>query len=497
MPEPELPRPRWTFGKIIGRGLGLVAIAWLAWQIWPVWLEPGPKTTVITEPRRPDGTIDYAAALNVECSIGVTPVNNAVVLLVQALGPGIFDATLVPEYFQELGIENLPADGTYLRSMEEMFPDARDRQLRIWDEFEAASTKPWSDEDYPDLAQWLTVNEEPLKLCIDATKRERFYDPLIRPPGGSLLETLYPVVQESRSISRLLSLRAMQHLQQGNIDAALADSEAMHRLSRLVARHPLQIPRLVAYAHASMAAAVDGVIIGSGELSAEQARRHRTFLQSLPAMPNPVQTVDHGERFVTLDLIQVQFMGPKPNIGWVQPNAFLETTNEGIDKIVAAMQQPDWPTQQTAIEAAVLDLRALSKVDANDMGRIVVNPRRNIPTQLARLMISLTAPVAKQSVSAAHRTDVRHQMAIAGFALTEYRAVHGSYPDTLDPLVPDYLSSIPTDPFTGQLIRYAHNADRNSILLYSLGENGVDDHGLRSGRNKADDTGFGDVPTEE
>ena len=69
--------PRRSLGRRIMTLLGMAFVVWLVFQFWPVWLKPGPKTTVITGPLRPNGTVDYAAALNEECSAGVTPENNA------------------------------------------------------------------------------------------------------------------------------------------------------------------------------------------------------------------------------------------------------------------------------------------------------------------------------------------------------------------------------------------------------------------------------------
>src|SRR5215467_16284740 len=45
------------------------------------------ETTYLTEPLRPDGYPDYVAALNQRMSEGVTPDNNAAVLLMKAFGP--------------------------------------------------------------------------------------------------------------------------------------------------------------------------------------------------------------------------------------------------------------------------------------------------------------------------------------------------------------------------------------------------------------------------
>jgi hypothetical protein len=75
------------------------------------------ETTYITEPLQADGYPDYCKALNRQYSEGVTPDNNAAVLLWQAIGPNIgpteFDKDLPPEYFRLLGMDVPPKDGTY------------------------------------------------------------------------------------------------------------------------------------------------------------------------------------------------------------------------------------------------------------------------------------------------------------------------------------------------------------------------------------------------
>jgi hypothetical protein len=53
---------------------------------------------------------------------------------------------------------------------------------------------------------------------------------------------------------------------------------------------------------------------------------------------------------------------------------------------------------------------------------------------------------------------------------------HGQLPETLDELVPDFLPSVPIDPNGGKPLRYHPNSD-GTYLLYSVGENGVDDGG--------------------
>ena len=51
----------------------------------------GPDTTVLTEPLDDEGYVDYQAHANAVTSEGVTPENNAAVLLWQAYGPANID----------------------------------------------------------------------------------------------------------------------------------------------------------------------------------------------------------------------------------------------------------------------------------------------------------------------------------------------------------------------------------------------------------------------
>jgi hypothetical protein len=73
-------------------------------------------TTYVTEPLAEDGYVNCVTALNAICSKGAAPENNAVVLLLEAVGPeGIWKDGRA-RCFSMLGIEPLPVKGDYLIS---------------------------------------------------------------------------------------------------------------------------------------------------------------------------------------------------------------------------------------------------------------------------------------------------------------------------------------------------------------------------------------------
>lgn len=74
------------------------------------------------------------------------------------------------------------------------------------------------------------------------------------------------------------------------------------------------------------------------------------------------------------------------------------------------------------------------------------------------------------------RVETAKQVTIAAIALKRYQLRLSHNPPDLNSLVPDFLSTIPLDPVDGQPLRYRRNAD-GTFLIYSVGENGVDDGG--------------------
>ena len=74
------------------------------------------------------------------------------------------------------------------------------------------------------------------------------------------------------------------------------------------------------------------------------------------------------------------------------------------------------------------------------------------------------------------RTQALLQCAAVGMAAERYRRAHGRWSASLAALVPDYLRSVPTDPYDGRPIRLSRRID--GIVLYAVGPDGRDDGGI-------------------
>src|SRR5262249_41732068 len=113
---------------------------------------------------------------------GITPENNANVLIWQALGPPEGGAGMPPEYFRWLGIEAPPEEGAYLVSWRNYLQEHAigGMELEEYDDrMHRAAEWPWAVNDEPQLADWLKRNEMPLALVMEATRRREYYNPLV------------------------------------------------------------------------------------------------------------------------------------------------------------------------------------------------------------------------------------------------------------------------------------------------------------------------------
>jgi hypothetical protein len=80
-----------------------------------------------------------------------------------------------------------------------------------------------------------------------------------------------------------------------------------------------------------------------------------------------------------------------------------------------------------------------------------------------------------------HKTAVAHTYLLeAELALRVYQSEQGRVPVRLDELVPNYLSKVPSDPFSGKTMIYRPHG--TNWLLYSVGPDLVDDGGKSVGR---------------
>jgi hypothetical protein len=479
------------------------------------------ETTYVTGPIDKDGYVDYETALNEKMRAGVTPENNANVLLVKAFGPHPDDADIPEAFFKWLQIAAPLEKGDYFVhfhkfATEKLKVDPNQGPSSLYDKLEQTMTRPWKAEEFPDIAAWLKLNEKPLAVAIEASKRPQYYYPLLasRKDGKSqgLITASVVGVQICRNVASALTSRAMLRVAEKKNDDAWQDLLAGHRLGRLVGRGGTLIEGLVGVALDNLASKADLGFIDGAKLDAKQAKKCLADVQALPPMPLMADKLNLAERFWFLETVMildrdgVDYLdsisgGRQPNpwsgkfnkSGNIEWDTALRNSNQFYNRMQATMRLKERGMRDKQLNQLEMEVRArkASLTQPGELAKRILVAKSVADatgTMIGDIMICLLVPAVHKVQHAADRTEQVHSNLQLAFALTAYRSDNGKYPKTLDALAPKYLPTIPQDLFSGKALIY--RPTDAGYLLYSVGINGQDEEG----RSYDDDPRGDDLP---
>ena len=497
-----------------------VVLAAIGLRVWQVFFLPdsagrpgqlftiSEETTRISGPLNDDGTINYVAAQNEYYGKGVTGENNAAILLIQAFGPEFLPDETRGKVLSQLEITDLPEKGEYLLLLDDFVKaktDKEDAALQLEEDLEKAMKAAWSRSDYPVLSEWLKANDKPLAMVLAATNRPRFFMPLVSkydPP--MVLDVQIPNLRRIRQAGKAIVARAMLKVDSGDIEGAMSDLMAVHRLARLTSQGPTLIERLVGISLEAIATSGNSAIAAGGKLTATQARRFQDRLNALPPLPGVVETIDRCERFMMLDIVMMfirggpeeameGFGGEVPKIGsaaldW---DLIMRRSNYWYDRIVDGMRKETPAERAKAAEALGCNMeqmfeemrelthgwglvKTVTKVFF--LGRQYA--RRMTSEAISNLLSAIMSPSVSRSQTLHDRTTAALELAKLSMALAAYKADHDEYPAELSELKPEYVQAVPNDLFVDRPIIYRPQGE--GYIAYSVGENAKDDGGEKT-----------------
>jgi hypothetical protein len=367
-----------------------------------------------------------------------------------------------------------------------------------------ASSRPWTSQQIPPLADWVRANQKPLDTLIEASRRPRCYFPstsLIDSERGTLISMLLPGQQGARQVARSLPVRAMWHLGEGRNDQAWQDLLAVHRIGRLVAQGETLVEQLVGIAIDGIACYGTQTLVHHGNLSSEQLQQIRRDLAALPPFAGMATSIDDMERLATIDgLIHLSTAGnemseettaimgndggglPLLHVISVDWNLVLRDINRWYDRLAEAARHSNRPERQVALDRVYAEVERVVAESQRPMKLALSTiSRRQRSEVVAGMMLGLFLPALSAATNAEDRANAMMQLTQLAAALAEHRAAHGEYPDQLDALVPSMLDKLPVDLYTSSPFIYQQQAD--GYLLYSMGDNGKDDGGSNEQMN--------------
>jgi len=117
--------------------------------------------------------------------------------------------------------------------------------------------------------------------------------------------------------------------------------------------------------------------------------------------------------------------------------------------------------------------------------RYDVHPEQGLPRSFLDRAVGFLSPnwglvELRAYLPTAGRVIAVRRVAIATIAVERYRRTHDGAPaPALDALVPEYLTAVPDDPFTGKPLLY--RVTPNYYVIYSVDRNRTDEGGLLYG----------------
>ena len=460
----------------------------------------GKETTHVIEPIDPYGYVDYQAALNAELSNGVTPDNNGNVLMWNALGPHPDSANIPDGYFQAMKIPAPPRKGEYFvqanQFVKEHLKDASKQRLeRFYDNLHEATIRPWTSKQRPDIVDWLKLNENPLKLAIEAGKRSHWYNPLVTPgtsgKRGPLMAALLPGIQGVRELVVALIARSQFRISEGRYDDAWSDLLACHRIGRHIGHGGTLIEGLVGVSIDQITVTADLAFLDHAKPDTKVIKKCLRDLGDLPLLPVLADHVDRGERFIVLEIATVfvdrfglEFIvtsaaESKSKIARLDfdIDPALRRVNQYFTRTSTAMRLKDRAKRESELLQIDTELGMLKMKfgDSEAITKAIQKKNKINVSFVGDVMLVVFSLSAQKVQHAADRSAQGQSNLRLAFALAAYKRDEGGYPKTLAALAPEYLATIPTDLMSSKAMIYRPNDA--GYLLYSVGINGKDDQG--------------------
>jgi hypothetical protein len=292
------------------------------------------------------------------------------------------------------------------------------------------------------------------------------YDPLI-------FNTLLPHAQPARNLARLLQKDAYIRADRGDIDGALDSAGAIVGVARSFGDEPFAISQMVRIACGSFAMISFDRALSQGEASDRSLARIQASLALEARQPLLLYGL-RGERAATFDTLDklatgevpVKALGPGlPGSGALaiplQVTAF-GRHNQGLaldimNRAVEIAKRPS-PEQSPLWDKWAAEFRESSGI-ARYFG----------------MLAHMLAPAGESMGQACQRSRAILSVGQVMAACERYRLGNTTWPETLDQLVPIYLSEIPQDPFDGKPLRMLRT--KEGLTIYSVGKDLKDDGG--------------------
>jgi hypothetical protein len=329
-----------------------------------------------------------------------------------------------------------------------------------------------------DLRVALSKYEPILQQITDASRRPYCRFPIRYEDSFA---ALLPHLNSMRQLARVYRLRALAELSAGETDAALQDVQTSLRLVDKLKDEPVPISFLVRVGMLDLITQPiwEGLVAHrwtDGQLAALQMQ-----LEEIDQLESSRKALQGGRIFACHTILWLcdhrsglpkwVDYSPKPDVyseaitGWpgqAAPSGWFYQNQRNLDRFYAETLLPTVDRERHRINPS-----AVERIDQS----IKTLPITPYNVLFRWLSVAITGITKKAALSQTYVDET-----VVACALERYRLAHGSFPETLDPLVPQFINKLPHDVIDGEPLHYRHAA-ADQYLLYSVGWNEKDDGG--------------------
>ncbi len=467
----------------IGAGLLSLLLIWLVFNFRtgpgdgrPV-VQVGAETTLITEPLDANGEPDFLAAANLHNSQGVTPDNNAVVRLIDAVGvlPNV-NLELESMFFDQLGVSPPVDDGngfvSFYSFVEESDGTAllgvgADEHLSV--AFDYAASYPWSKEDFPGLVQWLEVNEPSMETAREGISRSGYFYPLVSPNYPKLMTANLLWLNHFKDMGDCLSVGAMQRLQLGDVDRCVSDLQAVHRLGVHIGSGWTLIEQLIGSGITNGAYERIRVVCASEKASVDQLKQLLKWAENLQPVGGTAKRIDQAERWMAIDAVISMARGRKDLNGmiggevesalafgstFIDWNETLRVMNARYDRLAEVAREENFELLKQRISDMDAELVAFEKRAVGDGITSVLFGRKSKGKWAGEMISNLMMPAAMQICQAEFASKTRLRTMQHAIASSIFKKQTGAWPKSPDDVADLFSTQPPVDPYSLQPFVY-------------------------------------------
>ncbi|MFO8006388.1 MAG: hypothetical protein R6V05_01485 [Candidatus Brocadiia bacterium] len=331
----------------------------------------------------------------------------------------------------------------------------------------------WSAQKLDIAQQRLAPLRGGLEMVREAAELEGGYYPLPSEAMPFFMPMDHP--DRLRSLSGLLWQSALVHAQQGHMSQATADLTAALRLAASLGRRPLfhEASAALSLNTTAVDALERALAVGEMErqeldLLTEELAREEGRLAQVNTLPGDrAATLQTLLRARTAYLARYCEETADSTVPWRYqivariPGARQRGALQLLDNFaqVAKAQQLPWPERTDAVQRAAAEWWHGPEADSFE-------------NRLALFFM----PAAGRRAAGRARVQGYLRAARTALAVERWRMQNGRWPESLEELVPALLERVPTDPFSGEPLRYRRTAQ--GVRVYSVWEDQEDQRGL-------------------